>query len=202
MASRDPIPTTLREQLRQLGLGQTAADLDDSHRPRDPEAQESGRPTRNGSPGRTRGPRPPPGGTPAERRPPRPLPADGGLGLGLAETDPSAHGRTRLDARLRDPARERDFCRGARTGENDAREKSSPRGRPGRPLGALCGPRPISSSISPPKKRPGPSNAASARTPARPSSPLTKSGISPPTPTPLTCSFKSSVAAMSRNRSW
>ena len=29
MASRDPIPTTLHEQLRQLGLGHTAADLND-----------------------------------------------------------------------------------------------------------------------------------------------------------------------------
>ena len=136
MTSLDPIPTTLSDQLRQLGLAHTASDLNDfiarATQKRwspvvllEPSSRPSSRP---GAPARRTAP---------EGRAPRPLQADGRFRMGLADADPSADRRTRPDAGLSRPARERHRRRRARPRQDDDREESRPPGHPRRPLGAL-----------------------------------------------------------------
>ena len=69
IASRDPIPTTLREQLRQLGLAHTAAELDDLIARATQKRWSPVVLLETVAQARARGPHPPPGGTPAARRP-------------------------------------------------------------------------------------------------------------------------------------
>ncbi len=90
MSSPDPIPTTLSDQLQQLGLVHTASEVNDFIARATQKTLESRGAARTAGPGGARGPPPRARRTPPPRRTARALQADGGLGMGVGRIGTSA----------------------------------------------------------------------------------------------------------------